>query len=377
MGQLGDANMARIFKRGRVWYIDVRVKGRRIRRRVGASKKIAELALQDAEVKIAREEFGFTRHDISVDKLIERFLDYNRTNHRSSTTKRYKAVTDHLRAYLAEKRPDVIALSQLTAEAIDGYKTYRRDSWVNPNGKPVQLESDVRENTRLGARARTVNLELDGIKTMLNLAIRWGYLKDNPVKLVKPLRTDDKKPVRFLTEEECQQLLDASPAGLRRVYFTFLSTGMRKAELENLQWADVDLRRRKILIRGKETWRPKTGEREIPMSEPVYQLMHDMKQQAGKTTGSDFVFKVKDSGHSHNRLRTELIKIAQAAGIENLTKVHTLRHTFASHLVMQGVDLPTVAKLMGHSDIETTMIYAHLAPDHLSNAVEKLPFSIG
>ena len=69
-----------------------------------------------------------------------------------------------------------------------------------------------------------------------------------------------------------------------------------------------------------------------------------------------------------------MIKIAKAAEIENLTKVHTLRHTFASHLVMSGVDLPTVSKLMGHSDIETTMIYAHLAPEHLADAVNKLSF---
>jgi len=69
-----------------------------------------------------------------------------------------------------------------------------------------------------------------------------------------------------------------------------------------------------------------------------------------------------------------MIQIAKQAGIEDLTKLHTLRHTFASHLVMQGVDLPTVKKLMGHSDIQTTMIYAHLAPDHLADAVDKLAF---
>ena len=66
---------------------------------------------------------------------------------------------------------------------------------------------------------------------------------------------------------------------------------------------------------------------------------------------------------------------AAEAGIENLTKLYTLRHTFASHLVMQGVDLPTVKKLMSHSDIQTTMIYAHLAPDHLADAVDKLSFA--
>ena len=72
------------------------------------------------------------------------------------------------------------------------------------------------------------------------------------------------------------------------------------------------------------------------------------------------------------KLRERLIRIANQTGIEDLTKLHTLRHTYASHLVMNGVDLPTVQRLMGHSDIQTTMIYAHLAPDHLVDAVNKL-----
>ena len=88
------------------------------------------------------------------------------------------------------------------------------------------------------------------------------------------------------------------------------------------------------------------------------------------------MFHIVESDKSHNMLRNELIKIAEKAGIEDFTKVHTLRHTFASHLVMQGVDLPTVQRLMGHASVETTMIYAHLAPDHLSKAVNKLPIRI-
>ncbi|MCH7689682.1 MAG: site-specific integrase [candidate division Zixibacteria bacterium] len=328
---------------------------------------MAELALKDAEVKIIKDEFGFSKNDLAIESLIQKFLEYNRTNHRASTTKRYKAVTDHLRRFITEKRKDIVMLSQLTPEVIEGYKTFRRDEWVNPNGKNVRTD-----NSRKGARSRTVNIELEGIKTMLNLAIKWDYLRDNPMKHVKPLKVDDKKLLRFLTKEECERFLEACPKELYSIYFTFMSTGMRKAELENLLWADIDFRNRNVLIRRKPDWQPKTGEREIPISDELLTVLKQHKLESSKTGKKDYVFAIIDSGKSHNMLRNELIKIAKAAGLEDMTKVHTLRHTFASHLVMAGVDLPTVQKLMGHSDIETTMIYSHLSPSHLSNAVNQL-----
>ena len=69
--------MGSLCKRGDIWYIDVRAQGRRIRKRVGTSKKIAELALSDVKVKIARNEFGFAKNDISIEKFLERFMEYS------------------------------------------------------------------------------------------------------------------------------------------------------------------------------------------------------------------------------------------------------------------------------------------------------------
>ena len=75
-----------------------------------------------------------------------------------------------------------------------------------------------------------------------------------------------------------------------------------------------------------------------------------------------------------NRLRKRLMALTLQLGFGEVTQIHALRHTFASHLVMKGVDLATVKKLMGHSDIDTTMIYSHLTEKHVDSAVEKLAF---
>ncbi len=368
--------MGSLYKRGKIYYMDVRANGRRIRKRVGTSKQVAELALKDVEVKIAREEFGFAKQDITLEKFLDKYLEYSAANHTIATQKRYRAVIDHLRRFIAQ-REKVVMISQIGSKELEEYKMFRKSEWVNPNGMRIENDDEVSAFSRRGARANTVNFELGTIRTILNVAIKWGYLRENPTKQVKRLKNTDAKLPRLLDAEECRRFLDHTPANLHPVFFTFLNTGMRKGELINLQWADIDLVRRKIKIRRKEDWHPKTGEREIPMNDAVFSLFQKLKKANDKGLKSKYVFPSRTGGRMKDRLREELIKIAKAAGITGLTKVHSLRHAFASHLVMAGVDLPTVQKLMGHSDIQTTMIYAHLAPDHLSEAVEKLKFLDG
>ncbi len=365
--------MGNIYKRGKIWYIDVRYKHRRIRKAVGNSKKIAELALKDAEVNIAKDKFGFSKSDIAIDRLFDQFLEYSRAHNRSASTDRYRAVVDHFAVFLKD-HPSVLFVSEITTELIDRYKVYRKGNWVNGNGTAVESDDSVTKNTRKGARAHTINFELDTLRLMFNLAIKWDFLTDNPTKGAKRLKVDDAKQPRFLSEEECQILLGASPTEQRRIFFTLLSTGMRKAELENLQWRDIDLKRKQIMIRQKEDWKPKSGERDIPISGSLQNLLQEIRKEDNRSAPDEYVFRVKDAGRSRNWMREQLIKIAKKAELADLTKLHTLRHTFASQLVMKGVDLPTVQKLLGHSDIQTTMIYAHLAPDHLAGAVNKLEF---
>jgi integrase len=209
--------MGRIYKRGRSWYIDLYVKGRRVRKKMDRSKEIARLALKDAEVRAARDEFGFAKNDITVEKFFETFLEYSRTNHSVATTKRYRAVIDNFKAFLKEY-PSVVFLSQIKPEHIDLYKAYRKDVLVNPNGKRVESEKKATEFIRKGARAKTINFEIDTLRTLFNLAIKWEYLKDNPTKSITRLKVSDSKPPRFLTVEECERFLSHCPDNLYPIY---------------------------------------------------------------------------------------------------------------------------------------------------------------
>jgi len=130
-----------------------------------------------------------------VGEFLDKFLEYCRAHHSPNTYKRYRAVIDHFRRFL-EAKPEVTLLSQVQGREIDEYKVFRKGEWVNPNGDPVESNDDITEYTRKGARAHTINFELSTLRTIFYIALKWGYLKDNPVKGVVRLKANDSKPPR-------------------------------------------------------------------------------------------------------------------------------------------------------------------------------------
>jgi len=194
------------------------------------------------------------------------------------------------------------------------------------------------------------------------------YIRSNPTQDIKKIKKPTRKAPRFLSKDEINRVLPELRPRARNMVEVLLNTGMRWGELRNLEWDDVDWNEKRIHVRVKESWSPKGGERKVPMNERVQQIL----QELPKT--NNWIF----SSRTGSRVKHYLIwqtfkKACQKVGIDNAT-LHTLRHTFASHLVMAGVDLATVSKLLGHKDISTTMIYSHLSPDHLGQAVERLEF---
>ncbi|MFA6636430.1 MAG: tyrosine-type recombinase/integrase [Candidatus Omnitrophota bacterium] len=344
--------MATLRKKGNTYFIDYRINGKRKRKSVGRSKKIADLAHKDLEVKLAKGELGFTRQDGTYEKLVESYASYAKTNLAPGTQKRYGAITDNFQRFLDSDYPHLDKISQFTPRIFEKFKAFRKEE---------------------EAHNKTINNELTVLRTMFKLAVQWGYAQTNPTDGVSKLKIANKIAPRFLREEECRLLLDNSGEWLRPIFFTFLSTGIRKAELENLEWSDIDFHRRRVKIRVKTDWSPKTNEREIPINEGLYDVLKEQKQKRFYKD-SNYVFPGEDGKQIfRNRLLRRLKTLAKQLNLGDVN-IHMLRHTFASQLVMKGVDLATVSQLLGHSDIETTMIYSHLAEDHVDRAVDKLNF---
>ena len=343
--------MATLRKKGNAYFIDYRVDGRRRRKSVGRSKKIAELALKDLEVKLARKELGFEQKDSTFHKLLLDFQSYCKTNLAPSTQNRYRSILDNFKRFLKIDYSHLERISHFTPKIFEDYKGFRKGE---------------------DAHSRTINAEMIVLRMMFRLAMQWGYSKENPTDGVSRLRLPKKNPPQYLTEEQCKTLLENSGEWFYSIIYTFLNTGMRKSELENLQWDDIDFKRNKIRIVVKDDWSPKTNEREIPINNGLYDVL---QKQRNRVKGSKYVFSDEHGNKIYqNRLRKKLMSLTKKCGFPEITQIHSLRHTFASHLVMRGVDLVTVKKLMGHSDIDTTMIYSHLTEKHVDEAVEKLEF---
>ena len=294
---------------------------------------------------------GFEKKDGQLEGLFTDFMAYCKTNLAPGTQTRYRSIIDNFKRFLIDKYPYIERTSHFNPKIFEDFKQFRKEE---------------------GAANRTVNSEIVVVRMMFRLAVQWGYVAKNPTDGISKLKIQQKIAPRFLSEKESKKLLSSADEFLYPIFFTFLNTGMRKSELENLEWADIDLGRRKIKIRAKDEWTPKTDEREIPINEGVYRVLLKQKERAD---GSKYVFPDENGCKIFkNRLRRRFMTLTKHCGFGDVTKVHSLRHTFASHLVMKGVDLTTIKQLLGHSDIETTMIYSHLTQDHVDRAVEKLEF---
>ncbi|MBI2988094.1 MAG: site-specific integrase [Deltaproteobacteria bacterium] len=328
------------------YYIRYQFQGTDIKERVGRksrgfTRETAKEALKSRLGDIARGQFNLekTRKPVPFSKLVERYREFASSYKRGWETEKY--IVEEFASLFGDT-----PLAQIT--------TWQIEKWKAEGGKRLNPV--------------TVNRRLTVIKHMFKQAVEWDLVKSNPATSVKRFTVNSER-TRFLTQHEIQTLLETcekqitSPWLLPLVTLA-LNTGMRQGELLRLKWENVDLERGSITIIQSKTLRRKT----IAINEPAGEALNWLQENRygelllmwpwgdpiGKVTVYD-AFK----------------KACSTAGISDF-RFHDLRHTFASHLVMAGVDLVTVKELLGHKTINMTNRYTHLAQEHKAQAVAKL-----
>jgi integrase len=201
------------------------------------------------------------------------------------------------------------------------------------------------------------------LKAMFNKGIQWDLLTDNPAVGVGKLREAGGR-TRFLDHEEIVRLLNSATDGFRPILITALHTGMRRGEILSLKWSEVDLGNGIITVQESKSGR----KRVIPVDETLHKVLYRLPSRFQK--GYVFPSPVKLGKRRFDVLR-QWRNVIKRAEIENV-RFHDLRHTFASHLVMNAVDIKTVQELLGHASLNMTMRYTHLAPDHRMRAIKIL-----
>ncbi len=224
-----------------------------------------------------------------------------------------------------------------------------------------------------GLSPTTRNRHIAQLKAMFNWAISHKpimsdppLITHNPASKLKKVDEEPYRRERFLTVIEIQRLLEVCHQRFRPFVMTGLHTGMRPGELFELRWKDVRFESGLIYVH-----RSKVGKAGyVPMNDSLRSVLKELPSRFKR----DYVFPSPKTGSRLDNIRKQFISTVLRANIESPEEVspYTLRHTFASHLVMAGVDLKTIAELLGHSSTRMTERYAHLSPAHKNRAVQIL-----
>jgi integrase len=224
----------------------------------------------------------------------------------------------------------------------------------------VRATGDDRDAKR--RRKATANRILTVFKAALNRAYRGGKVaSDDAWRKVAPFRKVDAAKVRYLTKAECQRLVNAAGDGLRPMVRAALLTGCRYGELGALRVGDFNPDAGTITVRHSKAGKP----RHVPLDDDGQGFF--AAATAGRPAGDAMFQRAGDASWGESHQLRPMRDACKRAGIVPAASFHILRHTYASHLAMNGVPMAVIAAILGHGDTRMTeKHYAHLSPDHVA-----------
>jgi integrase len=339
-----------VYRRGKTWWYVFEFGSRRIQESSGFRNKTAALRAEaKRKIDLLERRAGFTKlkQPPKFEEFAEQFLKWSEQQHRPKTHELHSGNCKVLKRFFRGKW-----LDDITQRMVEDFKLTRvqEKRW----GKR-------KENAISGV---TVNRALSTLRLIYNNGESCGYQISNPVKRVIFFREFGR--TRIISPEEERADLATTSQPLTDIARVMLDTGMRPEEVFRITKANVDFAQRTILNPfGKTT----AARRKLTMTEDVWSIL----KERTISTKSPYMFSSPDDPEKPiGSVRKAHDAAIRRAKIVPGFRLYDLRHTYASRAVMAGVDLPTLAALLGHTNVQMTMRYVHPAEEHKREATAKL-----
>lgn len=338
--------MYKLYKRGKIYHYAVYLNGKQYRGSTKADNKdLATICARKIYEDIYKGKFGLVKQGANCDEFLTSYLSTQASNVCDEWAYTARLFLEKFLRFLKSK--DIESIEDVTTQHVEDYKAMLLKQMT-----PVSAKNNV-----------------GVISAMFNRAVKLKIITHNPVHSVTPIRGIEKNKQRYLTKEEIESVLNATQGtNIAGLVLVALHTGMRRGELIHLEYSDIDLQNKLIYVRNKASLGFQTKsrkERTIPIHEKIHPILSKRKE------GYCFVGHDGKSRKSPRTTSEAFTAIAEGLGMFDVG-LHTLRHTFASHLAMAGVSLWEIAKLLGHSSTHVTELYSHLCPSR--REIEKLNF---
>ncbi|MBT3176507.1 MAG: tyrosine recombinase XerC [Desulfobacula sp.] len=223
---------------------------------------------------------------------------------------------------------------------------------------------------RLGKTKRTIARKLSSLKAFFNYLVKSGQIRANPAETI-PFPKLEKTIPKFLSIDDVVRLLDSIETNTwfdkrnLAMFETFYSTGMRVSEMEGLNIEDIDFKSQMIKVFGKGS-----KERIVPVGKRAVNAINDYRASLKENYIPIFLNKnfTRLSSRSIRRILDKLVRDCQ---LNVPVSPHTLRHSFATHMLDCGADLRGIQEILGHASLSTTQIYTHVSMDKLMKVYDK------
>lgn len=341
--------MARLYRRGEIWWLRWYQDGRLFYRSLKTrNRRVAQFEKAKFEQRLLSARRFRQSSDGLVREAIEAYLlvcESRKTPH--------SHLTDKLRLKKFGEALGDVRLSQLTPSSIDRFLA----------GVKRRLPDGGQADLSIATRNHYLKL----LRAFGAWCVERGYCFENLTQGIARIKAPAARRV-WLTREQMGRFLDLAKRDSPHHYpmiATALYAGLRYGELQHLEWEDVDFEANVVWVRPKEGWAPKNKKaRMVPLHPDLKKILKSLQARASNSvcfqTPPDALRNPGAAYRTDPRAQI-LRRLFSAVGIEGRGRSwHALRHTFASNLVQQGVSVYKVCEWLGHADVRTTQIYAHL-----------------